>query len=173
MSTNLIQVSIYTVSPGNHLALSRILMYFLKVLVFSNKLRVIMQMFVHFQEKRPFSQLTFAKNMGKTGMLVEEFYLRSAMNASASKFKCRWWTYFPCIFLVHLEVMFKMSGDFLLPCGKWDSTSMCQQTLEYPGLKLSSENWCFLQERERALKTGLINLVESGVRFTLTVFSLA
>lgn len=65
-------------------------MYFLKVLVFSNKLRVIMQMFVHFQEKRPFSQLTFAKNMGKTGMLVEEFYLRSAMNASASKFKCHW-----------------------------------------------------------------------------------
>lgn len=120
MSTNLIQVSINTVSPGNHLALSRILilMYFQKVLVFSDKLRVIMQMFVHFQEKRPFSQLTFAKNMGKIGMLVEEFYLRSTLNTSASKFKWGWWTYFPCIVLVHLEVMFKMSGDFLLSMWK-------------------------------------------------------
>lgn len=33
-----------------------------------------------------------------------------------------------------------MSGDFFL-CGKLDRASMGQQTLEYPGLKLSSENW--------------------------------
>lgn len=33
-----------------------------------------------------------------------------------------------------------MSGDFFL-CGKLHRASMGQQTLEYPGLKLSSENW--------------------------------
>lgn len=66
-------------------------------------------MFVHFQEKGPFSQLIFAKNMGKTGMLVEEFYLRSTLKASASKFK----HIFHALSLSG-EVIFKMSGDSLL-----------------------------------------------------------
>lgn len=51
MSANLVQVSIYSVSPGEHLTLNIILIYFQKVYVFSNKLRLIMQMFVRFQEK--------------------------------------------------------------------------------------------------------------------------
>lgn len=162
MSTNLIQVYICTISPGDHLTLNIILTYFQKVLMFSNKLRLLMQVFVHFREKRSFRQLIFAKNMGKTGMLVEEFYLRSTLKTSSSKFK----HIFHALSL-STKVMFKIS---LFPCGKWDSTSVSQQTLEYPGLKLSSENWCLLQKHERVLKTGLINLVESGVRFTVLQF---
>lgn len=109
------QVRIYSVLPGDNLTLNRILMYFPKDFVFSNKLRLIMQKFVHFQEKRPFSQLTFAKNTGETGMLVEKFYFRSTLKTSASKFpflflseevltptsKWGWWIYFPYIVLVH------------------------------------------------------------------------
>lgn len=65
-----------------------------------------------------------------------------------------------------------MSGDFLLFVWKIRQ-SFCGSTnirISWSEVVISELGRCLLQKHERVLKTGLINLVESGVRFTVLQF---
>lgn len=186
MSANLVQVSIYSVSPGEHLTLNIILMYYQKVYVFSNKLRLIMQMFVRFQEKDLLASWFLLKTHARLQCLWKNFNLEVHWRHQHLNFffffkleevltptiKWDWWTYFPYIVLFHwgdVQNVRRLLSVWKIRQSFYGSTNI---RISWSEVVIWELGRCLLQKHEQVLKTGLINLAESRLRFTVLQFFL-